>query len=99
MRTAAVELPRNSDAAKPDTTVARAAGSTSVAQVWSEECIDTQARPSRTVAGSTTAGARDRAVSRQAPVAAVPPSAMRRDAGTRCAIVPARRAKPSTATP
>src|SRR5207342_247039 len=72
--TAASELPTNSDPAKKETTVALAEGSTSVAQVCSEECMDDHARPSRIAASAATATAWEKARSVQAPQADTAPS-------------------------
>ena len=60
--TAPRALPTNSEPANSDTRLARADGSTSVAQVCSEECIEVQASPSSTAATTR----RDRCAARAA---------------------------------
>ena len=72
-----------SDPAKSETTVALAEGSTSVAQVCSEECMAAQARPRRTATITAIAGDRDSAASEQAARAEQAPSAINREVCSR----------------
>jgi hypothetical protein len=92
-------LPQNSEPANSGTMVARAAGSTSVAQVCSDECIDAQARPSSAVAAIAAGTDREIDRVRHAATAAVAPRAISRCGWLRREIRPTTVANTRTAPP